>query len=195
MTNCSVRTGPIVQQNIPQRHVKSLRDLREFHDADAAAAGLSGSKRWLSPTYRFTWLLRKAEYVKNQPGIIARLAAPVAQRIVLRQGIKLGFTVPLNTTGPGLCLAHWGSVTIHPDVKVGANCRIHVGVVLGMAYGKVPLIGDNVYIGPGAKVFGDVTIGNGSVIGANSVVTRSFPAGSLIAGSPAVRVREAIRWP
>jgi serine O-acetyltransferase len=91
-------------------------------------------------------------------------------------------------------LAHWGTVVIHPEARVGANCRIHVGVVIGMSYGATPTIGDNVYIGPGVKIFGDVNIASGSVIGANSVVTTSMPAG-LIAGNPAVWRRDAVRWP
>ena len=48
-----------------------------------------------------------------------------------------------------------------------------------------PELGDNVYIGPGAKVIGNVKIGNNVAIGANAVVTKSFPDDSVVVGIPA----------
>ena len=48
-----------------------------------------------------------------------------------------------------------------------------------------PTIGDDVWIGPGARILGDISIGNNSVIGANAVVTKSFPANSVVGGVPA----------
>ena len=56
---------------------------------------------------------------------------------------------------------------------------------IGAYEGGAPVIGDNVYIGPGAKIFGDITIGNNVSIGANAVVNRSFPDNVIIAGVPA----------
>ena len=57
---------------------------------------------------------------------------------------------------------------------------------------RYPIIGDNVTIFPGAKIIGPVTIGDNCIIGANSVVNKSFPANSIIAGSPArlIRIRK-----
>jgi serine O-acetyltransferase len=194
MTRLGASVNPIAHENITQRIIQTRADLRAFLDADADASDLDGVRRWLSPTYRFQWMLRHAEFLRNSGGRGKRIASIAVSRLVTRQGIKLGFTVPLNTTGPGLCLAHWGTVVIHPEARVGANCRIHVDVVIGMAYGATPIIGDNVYIGPGAKISGEVTVADGSVIGANSVVTKSWPAG-LVAGNPAQWLREATRWP
>ena len=56
----------------------------------------------------------------------------------------------------------------------------------------MPIIGDNVFIGAGAKILGDITIGDNCVIGANSVVVKSVPSNSIVAGVPAkvLRVRE-----
>ena len=75
--------------------------------------------------------------------------------------------------------------------KVGANCRLHVGVNIGTSAGQrsaAPVLGDNCYIGPGAKLFGAITIGDGTVIGANAVVNRDFPEGEVTLGGVPAKV-------
>lgn len=57
---------------------------------------------------------------------------------------------------------------------------------------KLPVIGNDVYIGAGAKIIGPVTVGNNSVIGANAVVVRSVPSRCMVAGVPACVIRENI---
>ncbi|WP_442858302.1 hypothetical protein [Arthrobacter sp. SLBN-83] len=61
---------------------------------------------------------------------------------------------------------------------------------IGEAEGRAPYIGNYVYIGPGAVLFGGITIGDGAVIGANSVVSADVPAGVLVAGAPAKKIRD-----
>ncbi len=56
-------------------------------------------------------------------------------------------------------------------------------------------IGDGVFIGVGAAILGGVTIGHGAVIGANSVVTRDVPAGAVVAGAPALVIRQLEQVP
>ena len=103
--------------------------------------------------------------------------------------VKLGFSIPINTFGPGLSIAHYGPIIVNTATRVGKNCRIHVGVNIGEVNGKAPQIGDNVYIGPGAKLFGDIIIGDNVKIGANAVVNKSFPEGDCtLVGVPARKV-------
>jgi serine O-acetyltransferase len=77
---------------------------------------------------------------------------------------------------------------------VGANCRVHVCVNIGSRAGTdhmAPVIGDNVYIGPGAMIFGSIRIADDIAIGANSVVNLSFEEpGITIAGAPARKVSD-----
>jgi len=105
--------------------------------------------------------------------------------------IRLGFTIPLNVFGPGLCIVHRGTIVVNKNAKVGKNCRIHACTNIGSNIDGVsaPQIGDNVYIGPGAKIFGDITIADNIAIGANSVVNKSFyEKGISIAGVPARKI-------
>ena len=103
--------------------------------------------------------------------------------------IRLGFTIPAYVFGPGLRIIHRGTIIVHGGCKIGSNCIINACAVIGTEAGfvsKVPTIGNNVYIATGAKVFGDIYIADGCVIGANAVVNKSFTEpNTIIAGVPA----------
>lgn len=107
-----------------------------------------------------------------------------------RLGIVYGLSIPARTKiGSGFYIGHYGGVVIHPDVTIGRDCNISQGVTIGLAsrgdYFGTPTIGDRVYIGPGAKIFGKISIGNDVAIGANAVVARSVPEGAVVVGAPA----------
>ncbi|MBR0410350.1 MAG: hypothetical protein IJI25_04995 [Eubacterium sp.] len=77
---------------------------------------------------------------------------------------------------------------INGNARIGENCSIQQCVNIGRNHelNDVPIIGDNVYIGPGAKLFGRITIANGCAIGAGAVVTKSFLNPNMnIVGNPA----------
>lgn len=102
------------------------------------------------------------------------------------------FSIPINCVGKGLCIAHIGQIIINPYASIGENCRIHVGVNIGAdarISNAVPIIGNNVYIGAGAKIFGQIEIADGIAIGANAVVNKSFLEENIsIAGVPAKKI-------
>lgn len=80
---------------------------------------------------------------------------------------------------------------VHPKAIIGEDCKIFQGVTIGSKWskasclGEAPHIGNNVMIGAGAVILGDITIGDNSIIGANAVVTHSVPENSLAVGIPA----------
>lgn len=80
----------------------------------------------------------------------------------------------------------------YQNAKIGAFCDIHQGVNIGQHGNNqfdVPTIGDNVWIGPGAKIFGKISIGSGIAIGANAVVNNDFEENNItIAGIPAKKI-------
>jgi serine O-acetyltransferase len=99
--------------------------------------------------------------------------------------------------GPGLMIHHPAGVVVHADARVGARCRIHSGVVLGLrseATG-VPRLGDDVALGTGAKLIGAVDIGDRVRVGANAVVTRDIPADHDALGIPAKAVPQRTAEP
>jgi glycosyltransferase involved in cell wall biosynthesis/serine acetyltransferase len=106
--------------------------------------------------------------------------------------------------GEGFEVGYWGvGVVIHPRVKMGRNVFVSNGVTIGgrNELWDVPRIEDDVFIATGAKVLGDVTVGHGSIIGANAVVIRSVPPRCIAVGVPArisrenVDVRDYTGWP
>lgn len=100
--------------------------------------------------------------------------------------------------GPGLSLVHSAGVVIGPGVEAGVDCRINPGVVLGERgrgsrheYG-FPRLGDHVTLGAHAVVLGRIEVGDGSVIGANSVVREDVAPNVMVAGAPAKVVRNLL---
>ena len=96
--------------------------------------------------------------------------------------------IPTADIGPGLYVGHTGAIRVHPDVKAGKNLSIGPCTIIGergVGKGGVPCIGNNVYIGVGCKILGDVKIGNNVKIGANAVVIEDIPDGATAVGVPA----------
>jgi serine O-acetyltransferase len=77
------------------------------------------------------------------------------------------------------------TIAISSLARIGKSFRLNDCVNIGLKDGKSQIIGDNVYIGPGAKLFGLITIGDNINIGTNAVVNRCFPANVTVAGVPA----------
>ena len=176
--------------------IRTRQELRAYLEADRVQLKRSG---FFNPVYDEVWvfqrLLRHTEFHMNRRrGPIQWLLHKYWSYRYHRQSVRCGFEIPPNTFGPGLSIAHRGTIVVHADARIGANCRLHVDVVIGTRPGpvdKVPVIGDNCYIGPGAKIFGDIVIGDNTAVGANAVVNRSFPEGNCtIAGVPARRVSD-----
>ena len=87
--------------------------------------------------------------------------------------------------GDGLVLMHPTGVIINSKVQGGKNITIESGVVIGDEKGRSPIMGNNVFIGAGAKIIGGVTIGSNVRIGANAVVVKDLPDNCTAVGIPA----------
>lgn len=171
--------------------IKNKQDLKEYLQEDRNALGNSDKsilRLLFDPIWRFEILLRLEEYCANcKHGIAASVVCKFIRVYRKNLGIKLGYSIPINIFGKGLSIAHIGTIVISDHAIIGDRCRVHVGVNVGLSYSnKGPKIGNNVYLGPGAKIFGDIVIADNIAVGANAVVNKSFKSpGVTLGGVPA----------
>jgi serine O-acetyltransferase len=91
--------------------------------------------------------------------------------------------------GPGFVLIHATGVVINGGVRGGANVKLEHQVTIGAERRQSPVLGDDLFVGAGAKIIGSVTIGSGVRVGANAVVVKDVPPHSTVVGIPARVVR------
>ena len=93
---------------------------------------------------------------------------------------------------PGLRLPHPMGLIVAPNVSIGPDCDIYADVRLVLAKGakQGPQIGRHVFLGDGAKVVGNVKVGDHAVIGVSSVVTKDIPSNATAVGIPAKVIDE-----
>jgi serine O-acetyltransferase len=144
--------------------------------------------------YRLSCYLKNTKYLKRLGRLISELIIVRLQRV---PGVEFRNRYEI---GAGLNVYHPHDIVIGAGVRIGKNVTICNGVTLGARTllsldeikdkdKRYPVIGNGVTVFSGAKVMGPIEIGDNSVIGANAVVNRSFPANSIIAGIPARLIR------
>ena len=106
-------------------------------------------------------------------------------------GIKLGFSIGVNTLGYGVVIPHYGTIVVGNSNRLGNYAVLHTSSCIS-DNGKT--IGDALYLATGAKMTSKLTLGNNISIGANSVVNKSFDSNCMIAGTPAIRIKDAEAW-
>lgn len=173
--------------------IKSKEEMKFYIECDLKArfgesyniSLMSKMKAAILPApWKYQILLRKAEYYCNcNIRLIKIILGNYYKLRVYRYGNKCGYSIHLNTFGPGLVLTHIGTIVINGCVKFGSNARVQVCVNIG-AFSRfnenwvsqsAPKFGDNIYIGPGAKIYGPIDIGTDVAIGANAIVSKSIP--------------------
>jgi len=141
---------------------------------------------WRTPGFRYGFWLRIASHTRKK-GKIYYFIPKLRTR---HFSYKFGFDIPPETNiGPGFYIGHFGGVVITGKAIIGKNCNISQNVTIGFSSRGdkkgFPVIKDNVYIGPGAVIIGNITIGNNAAIGANAVVLNDVPDNGVVVGIPA----------
>jgi len=139
-----------------------------------------------SREFQVLCLYRLTQVVKTKPGS-SLLLQPLKWMMGVISGCEIS---PKATIGPGLRLPHPSNVIIGEEAIVGSGVTLYQGVTLGRRPSSAgereyPTIGDGVTIYANSSVLGGVTVGGGSIVGAHSLVMKSFPENSKLAGVPA----------
>lgn len=104
-----------------------------------------------------------------------------------RRGLEISTANPI---GGGIYLGHAYNITINPNTRIGRNCNIHKGVVIGQenrgVRKGVPTIGNEVWIGINAAIVGNITIGDDVLIAPKTYVNRDIPSHSVVYGNPCI---------
>jgi serine O-acetyltransferase len=142
-----------------------------------------------TPGFRYSTLLRFYAYAVG--ALWCQLGVRQFTVLVLHHySIRYGIYISRDTRiGNGFYIGHFGGIVVNQAVRIGDNCNISHGVTLGRINrgdrAGCPTIGNDVYIGPGAKVLGRIEVGDRAAIGANAVVIEDVPAGAVVGGVPA----------
>jgi serine O-acetyltransferase len=146
-----------------------------------------------SPGVQAMAVFRFGQRLESQPSLLRVLLQPIYLVLNGLVQIMWGIELPRSATiGPGFYIGHFGGITIAPGVVIGRNCNVSQQITIGLSGqgGKagVPTIGDNVYLAPGARVFGKISIGNNVKIGANAVVYKDIPDNAIVVLEPGFKI-------
>lgn len=148
-------------------------------------------RHWfLTPGFKCVCVHRICHFLRVRRDPLSRLLFPVFQLLHHRVKNHYGISIPYGTRiGPGFYVGHFGGIFLNAGSVIGRDCNLSQGVTLGRSgrgeHVGAPTLGDRVYVGPGAKLVGGISIGDDAAIGANAVVPRDVPAGAVAAGVPA----------
>lgn len=178
--------------------INNREDLRSYLAADAKNFPIQAGlflNRWKWNLFsepgsdnEYIWnyikALRHLEYYTNN-GI--RWGMIFYGRKLKKLAYKTGFQIPPNVCGPGMTIYHYGTIIINDKTRIGKNVTLYPGVLIGhkIPGEPTPVIGDNVFIGSGAKIIGAIHIGNNVTIAPNAVVVKDIPDNSVVGGVPA----------
>lgn len=152
---------------------------------------IAHGRDWTKPGFRAVAIQRFGVWRMTLKPIILRAPFSIIYRALFRKvrntyGIELPYTVQL---GRRVVIEHQSGIVIHGECSIGDDCIIRQGVTMGNRYldrpFDAPKLGKRVNVGAGAKIFGNVTIGDDANIGANAVVLSDIPPGKTAVGIPA----------
>lgn len=180
--------------NRPPRSESPLRaDLRRRY------AMTSGSKlrRVLTcaraPGVHAVLVLRFGQWSRRRHKLLRILFDPIYAILNFFIQVLWGIEIPRNTKiGPGLYIGHYGGITVSSTAVIGRDCNLSQNITIGVsgagAKRGAPTLGDNVYVAPGARLVGKITIGNNVKIGANAVIHKDLPDNAIAVLDPGFKI-------
>ncbi len=191
-------TGAVTANDLEQlpKRISSRADFILFRDLDLLAHGMNAWRlgdALRNPQLRHQRILRRLELAYARTGLRARFERLWHRLRLQVSSAILGISIPPGVFGPGLSIAHHGTIVVNSGVRAGAFCHLNALVSIGKGKSGVPVLGSFVYVGPNASVFGGVSVGSFSAIGAGAVVFVDVPPGHTAVGNPARQLRGGSR--
>ena len=180
-------------RSVPVMMDTLLMDIRRTYDTVRGSRARKIVACIRSPGVEAVIAMRFGQWLLTLP---AFLRVPLTPIYVFLDGrVKSYWGIEISRQariGPGFYIGHFGGITISPQATIGADCNISQGVTIGVSgegekWGA-PLIGNNVYLAAGAKLFGKIRIGNNVKIGANAVVYKDVPDNALVVVDPGFKI-------
>lgn len=179
-----------MMKDCDKKMICSIKELRDYIYSDAYR--ISGGVKNIYALYLFNIAFRYIVWMRICTYLYSvhsktflRICNYKLKRLMYKSGIQIPYC---TTIGKGFYIGHFGNIVVNGNSTIGNNCNISQGVTIGQVNrGKnrgVPIIGNEVYIGPGAKIIGGIKIGNKVCIGANAVVTKDIPDNAVVVGVP-----------
>ncbi len=162
-----------------------LADLERYNFKKDWPKLIGNTAIWAVAWYRYgRWVYHGdcPTFLKLPCKVIYLIANKMVFEIMMEMYLDVGAEI-----GPGLYIGHTGGIHINPQAKIGKNCDLAHQVTIGTsAMGRkgAPTIGDNVYIGAGAKIIGKINVGNNARIAANTLVITHIPSDVTVMGVP-----------
>ena len=161
------------------------KDLRRSYAQTSGSRLKRLVELYRSPGVHATITFRFGQWLRDQPLLVRVFLKPVFALQNHRMMAKWGIMIqPGAQVGGGLHIYHFGGIFIGEQVKIGENFSLSHDVTIGLA-GEgprrgAPVIGDNVYVAPGAKLYGRIKVGDNVRVGANTIVDRNVPENALV---------------
>ncbi len=158
-------------------HVRD--DFRRYYQLMQGGGTVRYLQSLRQPGLQATAVYRFGRWILSRPGWQRLLLGPVYLILDFLVQAVWGIEISRHANiGPGLYVGHFGGITISPDAVIGSNCNLSQNTTIGLSGGAgsagVPVIGNDVYIAMGARLFGRIRVGNNVKIGANAVIYRDI---------------------
>lgn len=160
----------------------TLKETIELLKEDLKANGGNFLKKILfNHSFKIIFWFRICQYLHTQHNPFRHIAYLIYRHYEFKYGIQIGLN---QTIKGGIRFPHFSGI-VCGAIYIGKNLTMYQCTTIGATHGKgAPTLGDNVILFAGAKVVGNVKIGNNVVIGANTVVTKDIPDNAIIVGNP-----------
>jgi serine O-acetyltransferase len=184
----------VLEENPMDRGLRALpEDLRRTYSLTSGPRIVRWVKCARAPGVQTVVVYRFGQWVMGLPLPLRILFEPFY--FVLNGLIKILWGIELPRAalfGSGLYIGHFGGITVSSGTVAGRRCNLSQGVTIGVS-GQgdrrgTPVIGDNVYIAPGARLFGRIRVGNNVKVGANAVVHADIPDNAVVVLDPGFRI-------